>query len=223
MLYSCSGAKTTQGSSLVPRPDVVLVLGGDDYPRFLLSASATRHDGRDEAVQTVLADGGTGVFFLLLEDIDVEIHLVQVEHVVVERLLGIFLDAVALGAGVGLLVVELLDDVAIDALAEGVVVLLEGVAVVEVAPRLDTEGGVVAIIGFQEFGVIVGVVGVGGDLLDVVKVHFLDRKLALRVALGHFLSVLRPSRSCRGEDHGDGDEDIFELSFHSVFSQLLFP
>ena len=117
--------------------DVVLMFGCDDHPGFLFSALAAGHDGSDEAVETILADGCSGMFFLLLEDVDIEVHLVQVEHVVVERQLGIFLDAVTLGTGMRLLVVELLDNITIDALAEGVIVLLEGIAIVEVAPSLN--------------------------------------------------------------------------------------
>ena len=196
--------------------DVVFVLGSDDDPGFLLGAPAARHDGGDKAVQAVLADSGAGMFFLLLEDVDVEIHLVQVEHVVVERFLGIFLDAVTLCPGVGLLVVELLDDVTIDALAEGVVVFLEGVAIIEVPPCLDAQGGVVAVVGLHELGVIVGVVGTGDDLADMIKVHLLDGKFALRVTLGHFLAVLRPTRGNRSECHDERDEDIVESMFHSV-------
>lgn len=188
--------------------DVILVLGSDDDPGLLFGALAARHDGGNESVEAVLPHGGAGIFLLLLEDVDVEVHLVEVEHVVVERQFGILLDAVALGAGVWLLVVELLDHVAVDALAEGVVILLEGVTIVEVAPGLDREGGVVAVIGAHQLGIVVGVVGIGDDLTNVVEVHLLDRKLAGLVALGHLL-CLSPARCHCCDGDKDGDEDMF--------------
>ena len=77
--------------------DVIFVLWSDNNPRLLFGAATAGHDGSDETVKSILAHGRTCVFFLLLEDVDVEVHLVHVEHVVVERLFSIFLDAVTLG------------------------------------------------------------------------------------------------------------------------------
>ena len=193
--------------------DVVFVFGRDDNPRLFFGSLAAGHDGGDETVQTVLADSSAGVFLLLLEDVDVKIHLVQVEHVVVQRQFGILLDAVTLGTGVGLLVVELFHHVAIDALAEGVVILLEGVAVVEVTPGLDRQRGVVAVVGLHQLGVIIDVLGVLNHGLDMVKVHLLDRELARLGALRTFLLCLCPYRCHRHESH-DEDEQISVVLFH---------
>ena len=136
---------------------------------------------------------------------------------VVERLFGIFLDAVAFGARVWLLVVQLFNDIAIDALAEWIVVFLKRVAVVKVPPSLDRQRGVVAVVSLHELGIEIGVVGVGGDFAHVVKVHLLDGELVGLDALGCILSVLRSCQCCYSSNYCDDDKK----SFHSVFFVLV--
>ena len=125
--------------------DIILVRHRSYHPRTLGSAFAAREDGGNNLVEAILAYGSTSIFFLFLEREDEKFHLLKVENVVVEREFGIFLDSVALAAGKFFVVVERFDHVGISRFAEGIVVLLKYVAVVEVAIFFEGHGGVVAL------------------------------------------------------------------------------
>ena len=78
-----------------------------------------------------------------------------------------------------LFVVELLDHVAVDTLAEGVIILLERVAIVQVAIGLERHRRVIALELPHQLRVIIDVVGVLNHLLDVLEIHLAGFDLRL--------------------------------------------
>ena len=111
------------------------------------------------------------MFFLLFEHKDVILHLVEVKDIVVKHQCGIFVDAVALGPRVRLLVVELFHLGAILALAEGIVIFLKGVTVVEIAVCLHTHGGVVALERLQQFGIVINRFRILNHFFYMLEIH----------------------------------------------------